>query len=135
MRSASRWAPRKAGGVRRGPQRPGRGLCGFEPAVDLGQQRVGAAAAHRDRAHHRQAEFATELLGVDLDAALARDVHHVERQHDRTPDLLQFEHEPQRQAQVGRVADAHDQVGDHVVLRAAEDDVARHLLVGRAGAQ
>ncbi len=125
----------QGGGVGRGPQGAGRGLCRFKPPVDLGQQRVGAAAAHRDRTHHGQAEFATELLGVDLDAALARDIHHVERQHDRTTDLLQLQHQTQRQTQVGRVGDTHDQVGGHVVLRAAQHDVARHLFVGRAGAQ
>ncbi len=49
------------------------------------------------------------------------------------PTLLQLEHEPQREAQVGGVGDADDQVGDDVALRAAQHDVARDLLVRASG--
>ena len=110
-RSASRWPTRSspASGARQSAA-PAAGRSSSTP-VDLGQQRVGAAAAHRDRLHDRHAELARQALDVDLDAALARDVHHVERQHHRPADALQLEREAQRQPQVGGVGDADDQVG------------------------
>ena len=135
-RSASRWPTRKApasGGCQSATRRLRR--CSSSRRSIAGQQRIGAAAPHRHRFHDRHAELARQALDVDLDAALAGDVHHVERQHHRPADALQLERQPQRQPQVGGVGDADDQVGRDLALEAAQHDIARDLLVGRARAQ
>ncbi len=106
-----------------------------QQAVEFAKQRVGAAAAHGDRAHHRHTEFARQALDVDLDAAAARDVHHVERQYHRAADMLQFQRQPERQPEIGGVADANHQVGRRFVLDLTQHGVAGDLLVGRARAQ
>jgi hypothetical protein len=63
------------------------------------------------------------------------DVDHVEDEQQRPPDLLELDREAQRQAQVGGVGDAQEEVGRRLGGEAAEHDVARHLLVEAARAQ
>ena len=103
--------------------------------VETAQQIVGAAAAHRGRGGHRHAELARQPLEIDLDAAPARDVDHVEHQQQRPADPLQLDHQPQRQPQIGGVGDAEQQVGLLLAREAAEHDVAGDFLVGAARAQ
>ena len=54
---------------------------------------------------------------------------------DRPADLLQLQHQPQGEPQVGGVGDAQQNVGPRLAGQAAEHDVARHLFVRAAGAQ
>ena len=71
-------------------------------------------------------------IEIDLDAAPARDVDHVEHQQQRAADLLELEHQAQRDAQIGGVGDAEQQVGRRFAGEPPEHDVAGDLLVGAA---
>jgi len=74
--------------------------------VEAAHQVVGAAAPHRRRGDRRHAELGREPVEVDVDAAPPRDVDHVEHEQQGAADALQFEHQPQRQPEVGGVGDA-----------------------------
>src|SRR6185312_92121 len=103
--------------------------------VEPAHQVVGAAAPHRRGGDHRYAELGGQLVEVDVDAAPARNVDHVEDEQQREPDALQFEHEAQRQPQVRGIGDAEEQVGCGFRLEAAEHEITRDLFVGRARTQ
>ena len=120
MRSASRWAARRSDAVG-GFQVFGMLALGGARShrVDAPQQVLGAAAAHRGRSDHRRAKLFRQLVEIDLDAAPARDVDHVEHQHQRAADLLELDHQAQRDAQIGGVGDAKQQVGRAPRWRAA----------------
>ncbi len=68
-----------------------RRLLGGGQLVEPAHQLVGAAAAHGDRGDHRHAQLGRQPVEIDLDAAPARDVDHVEHQQQRPADLLQLE--------------------------------------------
>jgi hypothetical protein len=87
-------------------------------------------ATDRDRRHDGHVQGCRQGGGIDAPAAPLGDVHHVERQDDRTAELPDLERQPEVQAQVGRVGHAHDDVGGGLVREPAEHDVARDLLVG-----
>ena len=100
------------------------------------QQRLFAAGLHGHGFDHRHAEFSVDSLrGVDGDAALFGDVDHVQRQHHRQAEALDFEHQAQVQAQVGGVDDADDGVGRLLAVAQAGHHVARDRFVGRGGGQ
>jgi hypothetical protein len=68
--------------------------------------------------------------GVDLDAALLGDVDHVQRQHHRQAEALDFQHQAQVQAQVGGVDHADHGVRRLLAGAQAGDHVARDRFVG-----
>ena len=90
---------------------------------------------HADGFDDRNAELARERVLVDDDAALARQVAHVEREQQRHAEPLEREHEAQVLTQVGRVGDADDGVGLRFAVATAEQHVGRHLFVGRRGSR
>ena len=112
IRSASRRAARRSAAVG-WAIRPRRG--GASPSSSIrssrAQQRVDAGPAHRGRGDHRQAELGRHPVEVDLDAARRGDVDHVEHQQHRQADALQFQSQPQAEAQVGGVGDHQQEVG------------------------
>ena len=103
--------------------------------VDAPHQVLGAAAAHGDRRDHRRAKLFRQLDEIDVDAAPAGDVDHVEHEHQRAADLLELDHQAQGDAQIGGVGDAKQQIGRRLAGEPAEHDVARDLFVGAAPAQ
>ena len=103
--------------------------------VDAAKQFLGAAAPHRGRGDHRHAELGRKLCQIDVDAAAARDVDHVEDEQHRPADALQFDHQTERHAKIGGVGDAEQKIGRALAGDAAEHDVAGDLLVGAAAAQ
>ena len=103
--------------------------------IDAFEQRIHATAAHRDRGFHRDAQFGRQFFNVDLEAAPTRDVDHVEHQHHRAADALQFEDQPQREARIGGIGHADENIGRRFAGKAAEHHVARHLFIGAARAQ
>ena len=113
----------------------GGGGGGAGQRVEPLQQRLRAAAAHRDRGHHRHAELGRQAVEVDAEAAVAGDVEHVQRQQHRPADLAQLQHQPHGEAQVGGIGHAEQQVGPLLAGQAAEHHVAGDFLVGAAGAQ
>jgi hypothetical protein len=96
----------------------------------LREQRRGAAVLHRDGFHDRRAERGLQLVDVDADAALLRDIHHVECDQHRPAEALDLEREAQVQAKVGRVEYADDEVGWRLADIVAGTDVARDDFVG-----
>ena len=78
---------------------------------------------------------ADSRVEVDLDAAPFGDVEHVEHQQQRPADALEFQHQAQRQPQIGGIGDADQQVGRRLALQPPQHDVAGDFLVGAAGAQ
>ena len=94
-----------------------------------------AAGAHRHGLHDRHAERALERRAVELIAALLGDVAHVERDDHRPPEALQFQHQAQVQAQIGRIHHAYEQVGGGLAGVPAEHDVARDGLIQGGGLQ
>ena len=99
--------------------------------VETAEQLAHTRGSHADGLDHGNAEFASERVLVDDDAAFARQVAHVEREQQRHAEPLQREHEAQVLTKVGRVGDADDGVGFRFAVAAAEQDVSRDLLVGR----
>ena len=89
---------------RAGPRRTRRHL------VHAPQQFLGAAAPHRGRGDHRHAKLGRQLIEIDVDAAPARDVDHVEHEQHRPADPLQLDDEAERDAQVGGIRDAQQQI-------------------------
>ena len=75
------------------------------------------------------------LTEIDVDAAPAGDVDHIEHEHQRTADPLELDHQAQRDAQIGGIGDAQQQVGRGFARQPAEHDVAGDLFVGAAPAQ
>ena len=108
---------------------PGPRHGGSHRRVECFEQALRAVAVHADRLDHRHAEFARQSRAVDHDALLPGHVGHVERHHHRQAQALGLEHQPQVEAQVGRVGHADQQVGQRL-LALARDDVARDGLVG-----
>ena len=108
------------------PGRPG-GRVGEK----LGEP-VDALLAHGDRLDHGHAELAREVLGLELDPAAAREVHHVDRHHGGELQALRGHDELEAAPQVRRVKHADDEIGPALAARDALEDVDRHLLVGRA---
>ena len=101
--------------------------------IETAEQFAHARSPHADGLDHRNTELASERVLVDDDAALARQVAHVEREQQRHAEPLQREHEPQVLTKVGRVGDADDSVGFRFAVATAEQHVSRDLLVGRRG--
>ena len=108
---------------------------GADHAIDLAQHIGQAALAHGDGGDDRNAEFARHAFDVDADALALGDVVHVERQHHRAADLLQFQQQPQHQPQIGGIGDADDDIGRRFAGQPAEHEIARDLFVRAAGAQ
>ena len=102
--------------------------------VEALQQLGGAALADRNRRGHGDAQFRREAIGIDGDAAVARQVEHVENQQHRPADALQLQHQANAEAEIGRIRDADDAVGRGFVAD-AENHVARDLLVRTAASQ
>ena len=80
--------------------------------------------------HDRTAERLAQRRGVDLDAALARDVHHVERDQDGHAHLQQLHGQIEMTLQIAGI----EHVDDEISL-APEQIVARDHLVERAGVE
>ena len=70
------------------------------------QQFGGAALAHRDRGDDGHAERLRQARHIHGDAAAARDVEHVEHQHQRPAGALELQQETDRQPQIGGIRDA-----------------------------
>ena len=79
--------------------------------VDPAQQFLGAAARTAVEVTTGTPSSADSLSQIDVDAAPARDVDHVEHEQHRPADALQFDHQAQRHPQIGGVGDAQQQVG------------------------
>ena len=97
---------------------------GQQPCLQLGQTLL----ADRHQRHHRTAERLGQRLGIDPDAAFARDVHHVERDQDGHAHLQQLHGQIEMTLQVAGVEHVDDEIG-----LAPEQIVARDHLVERAG--
>ena len=98
-------------------------------------ERVGAAALHRNRRQHRDAEFRCEARHVDMHMTAGGNIHAVERQHHRQAESLHLEREAQANGQVHRVDDAHHELGSRRVGDAPEQHIARDGFVERRRAQ
>ena len=90
---------------------------------------------HGDGLDHRASQFSSELGTVDHQAAGPRHVNHVERHQHRPPELLQLEHQPQVQPQVGGVHHGDQRVGHAFAGTPAFDHLERDLLVRRGRLQ
>ena len=101
--------------------------------VEATEQLGHARRPHADGLDDRNTELARECVLVDNDAALAREVAHVEREQQRHAEPLEREHEAQVLTQVGGVGDADDRIGLRFAVATAEQHVGRHLFVGRRG--
>ena len=104
-------------------------------AIDVGNQLIRAAVAHADGFDDGNAELIFQLRGVDLDAALARDVAHVERQHHRNAEAFRLDRETQIELKIGRVGHANNEVRPRFALRRTENDVASDGFVGADGVE
>jgi len=74
---------------------------------------------HRDRSDNRHAELGRQSVEIDLDAAPARNVDHVEHEQHRPPDPLQLNHQPQRHPQIGRIRHTEQQIGRRLARQPA----------------
>ena len=105
---------------------------------DRAQQMADPVAIGGDGLDHGDSKEFGERLGMNLDAALAHLVHHVQDEHHRPPKFDQLERQQKRAAKVLRIGDLHDDVrllpqqqlaGHAFILR------LRNEVVGRTGAQ
>ncbi len=94
-------------------------------------ERVGAAALHRNRRQHRDTELCREARHVDMHVTARGDIHAVERQHHRQTESFHLEREAQADGKVHRVDDAHHELRDRRVGDAPEQHVARDGFVER----
>ena len=105
----------------------------FEP-VSNGQharlQLAEALAGGRDDRYHRAAEFLRQFFVIDLHAALARHVHHVECEHQRHTHFEQLHGEIEIALQVAGIDHIHDQVG-----LPRQQVIPGHLFVERGGVE
>ena len=99
--------------------------------VELRDQRAGAARLDGDRFDHRYAELLAQFFHVDDEAALLRDVHHVEDQHGGTLQPRHFQHQAEVEAQIGGVGHQHDDVRHARIAATAEEHVAGNRFVRR----
>ena len=115
-------------------------LVGTEPVAalaptfdDLGQglfQIVEPLAANRHHGHHRTAERLGQGIHIDDLAALARHIHHVQRQHHRHAHFQQLHGQVEIAFEVGGINHI-----DHRLGLAGKQVVARDPLVQRQGVE
>ena len=102
---------------------------------ELGDQLACPAALDGDGPDHRHAQFARQRCHIDLDAAFACQVSHVQRQDHRQAKALDFQNKPQVELEVGRIADTDQHVRALLSGERAEDHVARNLLIDADGVE
>ncbi len=110
------------------PARPG----GSRNAVEHADEIAGAARPRRNRFHHGDAELMRKPCDIDRESALAREIHHVEREYQWAAEALQGQREPQALPQIVRIANRNDEIRSILHVRGSEERVASDLLVGRA---
>jgi hypothetical protein len=135
MRWACAWAARISLAVGFAPGVGGLAGVARRQGLDLGDQLFQSALAGRHRGDDRRADLGRQLLQIDPQALALGDVEHVERQHERPADLLELQRQAQDQPQVGGVGHADQHPRSLLAGQTAQDGVARHHLVGAAGAQ
>ncbi len=78
----------------------------------------------------RNAQRSGQHFGLDDDAFLRSDIHHIEGYHHRRGERNQFGDQVQAAFQVGRADHRH-----HHLWTVADDKLARHHFLGRVGGQ
>ncbi len=94
-------------------------------------QVAGAGCLDADRFDDRHTEFGRQAVGIDDDAFAPRDVRHVQSDDHGQAQPLQAQHQPQILAQIGRIRDAHDEVGRGLARAPPEQYIRGDLFVGR----
>ncbi len=89
-----------------------------------------AVALQRGDLHDRAAELTGQLLGVDLVAVLADDVHHVHRQHHGDAELGELSGEVKVALEVRAVDDVQNGIGAR-----ADEVISRYDFLQRVGGQ
>ena len=117
--------------IHREPDRHGRQLF----VVDMGDKVGRAIAFDGHGLHHGHAQSGFQLGPVDSNTAPLGCIHHVQRQHHRQAQALQFQHETQVQPQVSSVDHADQQVGTRLAAERAEADITRDGFVRAGGDQ
>ena len=100
--------------------------------VKPAQQFIDAATANRGRCRNRDPQFPRHPFNIDFDAPAVGNVNHVQHDENRTAEALELHHEPQRKPQIGCVRDAKQKVWRRFRVQTAENEIARHFLVGAA---
>ena len=99
------------------------------------EQLLGAAAAHGDEVTTGTPSSRDSRATSISTPRWRGDVEHVEHQDQRPAGALEFQHQPEREPQIGGVGDADHQFRQRLAGSAAKHDVAGDFLVGAAGAQ
>jgi hypothetical protein len=101
--------------------------------VDAAEQLGDTRRPHTDSLDDGHTELASECVLVYDDAALAREIAHVEREQQRHAEPLECEHQAQVLTEIRGVGNADDCVGFRFAVATAEQHVGGHLFVGRRG--
>jgi len=70
-----------------------------------------------------------------FDTALLGDIEHVEDEHDRRSDMLQFQRKPYGKTQIGGIRDTEKKIGNLFSWHAAQHEIARDFFIRAACAQ
>ena len=103
-----------------------------ETVFHRGGQILQAAPPYGDGRDHGNAQGFSKLGRIERQPVPFRQVHHVERHHDRLAERDHFEREAQMVIEIGGVEHQDDRIGPAFAILQPHDDAARHFFI-RAG--